>query len=102
MFYGDPAARSFFLTTQRALAAEVSGDTLPRMSITAIVENDTIKLPSGVHLPDGTKVRIEQEIPAGENPLGWMKEFVGCIEGPADFAAEHNHYAHGTPKRARR
>lgn len=28
------------------------------MSITAIVENDTIKLPPGVHLPDGTRVVI--------------------------------------------
>lgn len=29
------------------------------MSITATVENDTIKLPEGVHLPDGTAVRVE-------------------------------------------
>lgn len=29
------------------------------MSITATVENDTIKLPPGVHLPDGTEVTIE-------------------------------------------
>ena len=28
------------------------------MSITAIVENDTIKLPPGVHVPDGTKAEI--------------------------------------------
>ena len=35
------------------------------MSITAIVENDTIKLPAGVHVPDGTKVSIET-VPATE------------------------------------
>jgi hypothetical protein len=29
------------------------------MSIIAIVENDTIKLPPGVHLPDGTAVRLD-------------------------------------------
>jgi hypothetical protein len=29
------------------------------MSFTASVENDTIKLPPGVHLPDGTEVSIE-------------------------------------------
>jgi len=28
------------------------------MSITAIVENDTIKLPAGTHLPDGTQVEV--------------------------------------------
>jgi hypothetical protein len=33
------------------------------MSITATVKNNTIKLPDGVHLPDGTTVRIEA-IPA--------------------------------------
>ena len=33
------------------------------MSITAIVENDTIKLPDGVHWPDGTRVHIEPELP---------------------------------------
>ena len=35
------------------------------MSITATVENDTIKLPVGVHVPDGTKVSIET-VPATE------------------------------------
>jgi hypothetical protein len=29
------------------------------MSITAIVQDDTIKLPDGVHVPDGTEVNIE-------------------------------------------
>lgn len=28
------------------------------MSITATVENDTIKLPPGMHLPDGTEVEV--------------------------------------------
>ncbi len=31
----------------------------PPVSFTATVENDTIKLPVGVHLPDGTEVTIE-------------------------------------------
>ena len=72
------------------------------MSINAIVEHDTIKLPPGVHLPDGTKVRVEPEKPAVRNALAWMKEYAGKVEGPADLAAEHDHYAHGTPKRAER
>lgn len=29
------------------------------MTIFAIVENDTIRLPEGTHLPDGTRVTIE-------------------------------------------
>ena len=31
------------------------------MSFAATVENDTIKLPPGVHLPDGTEVWIEPQ-----------------------------------------
>lgn len=32
-----------------------------RMSFTGTVEKGTIKLPKGVHLPDGTEVRIEPQ-----------------------------------------
>ena len=73
------------------------------MSITATVENDTIKLP--VHVPDGTRVEITLPEPArpAANPHAWMEEFVGIIDTlPEDFAAEHDHYIHGTPKRAGR
>lgn len=72
------------------------------MSITAIVENDTIKLPPGVHLPNGTKVHIEPEVTPRQNALAWMKKFAGTVKGPSDMAAEHDHYARGTPKRAPR
>ena len=77
------------------------------MSITAIVENDTIKLPADVHVPDGTRVEItlpEQSARVaegeGETLYDVLKDFIGCIkDGPEDLAAEHDHYAHGTPKR---
>ncbi len=73
------------------------------MSISAIVENDTIKLP--VHVPDGTLVEIT--LPAesavtddGPTLYDALKDIIGKAEGlPADFAAEHDHYIHGTPKR---
>ncbi len=77
----------------------------PRMSITAIVENDTVKLP--VHVPDGTRVEItlpEQSARVGEGEetlFDVLKDFIGKAEGlPEDFAAEHDHYIHGTPKRS--
>ena len=28
-----------------------------------------------------------------------VRDLVGSVEGPADWAAEHDHYIHGTPKR---
>ena len=77
------------------------------MSITGIVENGAIKLPPGIHLTDGTTVRIELQSPPlemaanGKDALAWIGEFVGCLDTlPEDFAVEHDHYIHGTPKRA--
>ena len=73
------------------------------MSITAIVESGTIKLP--VSVPDGTEVEIilpnesSAIIAQPGSILESLREFVGCIEGPEDMAAEHDHDLYGTPKR---
>ena len=77
------------------------------MSITAIVENDTIKLPPGVHLPDGTEVSNETADAAGAAGAasrGTLAEryakFVGLADDlPEDMAKNHDHYLHGAPKR---
>ena len=55
------------------------------MSITAIVENDMIKLPAGIHLPDGTKVQIEARMSSKTKP--WM-ELAGCLAGEAEALRE--------------
>ena len=55
------------------------------MSITAIVENDTIKLPAGIHLPDGTRVQIEAPVPSKTKP--WM-ELAGCLAAEAEALRE--------------
>ena len=78
------------------------------MSITVTVENDTIKLPPDVHVPDGTRVEItlpEEKSAAApkENALAWMLEYAGIVDDmPADLAAEHDHYLYGTPKRGKK
>lgn len=53
----------------------------PRMSITATVENDTIKLPVGVHLPDGTEVRIEPVPKDGTARRAQMEAWLKRAEG---------------------
>jgi hypothetical protein len=70
------------------------------MSITATVEHDTIKLPEGVHLPDGTKVQIlPVRGPAPQTFAERYKEFNGCIkDAPPDLADNHDHYLYGTQK----
>ena len=57
------------------------------MSITATVQNDIIRLPVGLHLPDGTAVRLEIAH-AGEAatrwPAGYFERIAGApMERPA-------------------
>lgn len=60
-------------------------------------------------LPEGTEVQVhvvaEGAPIKGEEPqpslYDRLKPLVGSIKGlPADFAAEHDHYIHGTDKRS--
>jgi hypothetical protein len=70
------------------------------MSITATVEKDTIKLPEGVHLEDGTQVLIlPQPRERSSNAQRWAK-YIGCVEtGIGDLAENHDHYLYGLPKK---
>ncbi len=81
------------------------------MTIEAYVENGQIVLPSPLKLPNGTKVTVSVE---GEPETGSiakeekrrtindrLKDVIGKAEGlPADFAENHDHYLHGTAKKA--
>lgn len=88
-------------------------------SITATVENGAIKLPPGVHWPDGTRVTIQlEEKPAAETPredssseanpeskgeartlAELLAPFIGIADDlPPDFAINHDHYIHGARK----
>ena len=70
------------------------------MSITATVENDTIKLPAGIHLPDGTPVRVEPIKDNGPTLAERLATFIGVAKDlPPDLAENHDHYLYGTPKR---
>ena len=72
------------------------------MTIRATVQGDTIKLPAGVHLADGTTVEIvaPSEGTAERGPLAWMAEFAGAIDTlPPDAAERHTEYAHGRKRR---
>jgi hypothetical protein len=57
---------------------------LPVMSITATVENDMIRLPANVHLPDGTQVRLEPIDPGQPSriwPPGYFARTAGMLAG---------------------
>ena len=65
------------------------------------VENGVVVLDDPASLPDGVKVRVEPEESGREQTLAErLKDVVGILRGlPSDFAAQHDHYIHGTPKR---
>ena len=66
------------------------------------VENGVVVLDNQIRLPEGTKVRVE---PIEEQPRRTLAERFRNIIGvaddmPEDMAEQHNHYIHGTPKKA--
>jgi len=46
------------------------------MSFTGTVENGAIKLPEGVHLPDGTRVQIEPQITTTSSEFMAKRRFI--------------------------
>ncbi|HTB85575.1 MAG TPA: hypothetical protein VK742_18145 [Candidatus Sulfotelmatobacter sp.] len=70
------------------------------MSITAIVEKGSIKLPKNVPWKSGTVVRIEAVDEPSPTLLDAFKEFDGMADDlPADLATNLDHYVHGHSKR---
>jgi len=67
------------------------------MSFLGKVENGVVVLPPEANLPDGTAVKIEPVEPA----LRKLLRLAGTVKNlPHDFAENHDHYLHGTPKRS--
>ena len=78
--------------------------TLPAMTFTATVHNGAIALPPGIALPEGTQVEVRSQSDTAPKAKGskGLLQFAGIIaDKPSDFAAEHDHYIHGTPKRGK-
>lgn len=70
------------------------------MSYTGTIENGVVKLPPEANLADGTRVRIE---PVEEDRRSLVEKLRAIAQAmpdmPADWAEQHDHYIHGTPKR---
>jgi hypothetical protein len=69
------------------------------MTIHGTVVNGVIVPDNNQPLPEGARVEIVLADEAKPTLVGLLK-FAGALSDlPADFAAEHDHYIHGTPKR---
>ncbi len=72
------------------------------MTLDGIVRNGMIVREPGASLPEGTRVKVVAELAEGETKptlLGLLKLSGIAKDLPEDFAAQHGHYIHGTPKR---
>jgi hypothetical protein len=71
------------------------------MTLDGTVRDGIIVLENGVQIPDGTRVQVVVADEPVERPsLLSLLKLAGAVKGlPADFAAQHDHYIHGTPKR---
>jgi hypothetical protein len=68
------------------------------MLITGTVSNGVIVLDQPGALPEGTRVVVETE--KKQPTLGRLLKYAGILEDmPSDFAQQHDHYIHRTPKR---
>ena len=70
------------------------------MTIAGTMKNGVVVLDEVLAIPDGTRVDVVVPQQAGEPTLKGLLKFAGVIKDmPADFAAQHDHYIHGTPKK---
>jgi len=64
------------------------------------IKSGQIVLDEPVALPEGAEVNVDV-VENGRSPATiWEKllKLAGTVEGPEDWATNHDHYIHGTPK----
>ena len=71
------------------------------MQLEGHVSGGVVVLDDATALPEGTRVRIEPiAAPAPPTLASKFKNVIGQATSlPADMAAQHDHYIHGSPKR---
>lgn len=78
------------------------------MSYKGTVEGGVIVLAANAKLPDGTEVEVHPVKKQARSTPRSRRALLARIDAiaakmppmPADWAAEHDHYIHGTPKRS--
>ena len=75
------------------------------MGVGGTVRGGVVVLDTPVHLPDGTRVKVEV-IDEGfvkqpvDSPGAWIDEFAGCVEdAPADASLNYHQKLYGARKR---
>jgi hypothetical protein len=75
-------------------------------TLTAVYDGQVLRPEHPVDLKPNTRyvVTVEREVQGAESQSAWdvLEKLVGSVEGPRDWADEHDHYLYGTPKRRER
>ncbi len=76
-------------------------DTEKMMVYRGRVKNGKIMLDEPVRLPEGAEASVEVRDNGQAEPTLWdkLRGIAGTVEGPEDWARNHDHYIHGAPKR---
>jgi hypothetical protein len=70
------------------------------MTIAGTIKNGVVVLDEAPPVPDGTRVEVVLAPPQeGEPTLRNLLALAGTVDLPPDFAEQHDHYIHGTPKK---
>ena len=66
------------------------------------VENGQIALDEPVHLEEGAivYVQVAEADTTRQNTWDRLRKLAGTVEGPVDWARNHDRYIHGTPQRS--
>ena len=72
-------------------------------TIMAVFDGEVLRPERPVELKPNTRYRltVEQEVQEVGGPSAWdiLEKMIGTVDAPEDWAAEHDHYLYGTPKR---
>ena len=76
-------------------------------TLTAVFDGEALRPEGTVNLVPNRRYRIHLELvetslpPKGEPESAWdvLEQLDGSVEGPTDWAGEHDHYLYGTEKR---
>ena len=70
------------------------------MTLEGTVVNGVIVLDQPGALPEGARVQVLVPAEAKKPTLAGLLKYAGILQDmPSDFAEQHDHYIHGTPKR---
>lgn len=70
------------------------------MTLTGTVSKGVIVLDQPGALPEGTRVHVIAATEEKKPTLAALLKYAGILQDmPNDFAEQHDHYIHGTPKR---